>query len=126
MPYGTVTKGGRGGVAAKGTYLCRRREEVYHYTYVGGGCVGTTYMGTRPVGSCTLCYSWSFFKKNRVFGGSKMAKMAKIGAKMAKIGHKCPKCPKWVKMIKNALKAVKVTSPLSMLGFPLFYATFGV
>ena len=70
--YGAVTKGGRGTVAAKGTYLYRRREEVYHKTYVGGGWVGATYMGSPRV----------FFQKNRVFWGGprkhtpKQAKMA--------------------------------------------------
>ena len=26
------------------------REEAYHYTHVGGGCMGTTYIGLPPCG----------------------------------------------------------------------------
>ena len=53
LPYGAVTKG-EGAYRPRGTYLYRRREEAYHYTHVGGGCVGTTYMGSPRVGSCAL------------------------------------------------------------------------
>ena len=56
-----------GGSPPPGLCVYRRREEVYHYTRVCGGCVGTTYMGSPRVGSYTLWYSCSFFLKKRVF-----------------------------------------------------------
>ena len=64
VPYETVT---RGGVSPPpGTCVYRRREEAYHYTHVGGGCVGTTF----PVWTRTQCAFAAFFPKNRVFRGS--------------------------------------------------------
>ena len=72
--------------------MYRRREEVYHYTYVGGGCVGTTYIWAPALWARARCAIAGVSSKKIVFfWGSKMAKMAKLGAKMAKIGHKCPK-----------------------------------
>ena len=69
LPYGSLTKGGRG-VTATGYLLYRRREEAYHYTHVGGGCVGTTYMGSPRVDTCTLCISCIFYQKKSCFRGS--------------------------------------------------------
>ena len=84
----SAQKGG-GGFVPPPLKLYTTREEVYHYTYVGGGCVGVSYMGSPGVGSCRLCYSSSFFSKNRgflgVFGVFRV-KNTKIGLKWLKMG----------------------------------------
>ena len=64
VPYGSVTKGGVS--SPPGLCVYRRREEVYHYTHVCGGCVGTTYMGS-PVWTRTQCAFAAFFPEKSCF-----------------------------------------------------------